>query len=68
MRVFLTGATGFIGSHLIPELLAHGHEVLGLTRSNEGAERLERAGALVHRGDLEQPDTLASGAAAPPTQ
>ena len=64
MRVFLTGATGFIGSHLIPELLAHGHEVLGLTRSNEGAERLERAGARVHRGDLEEPDTLASGAAA----
>ncbi|RST31497.1 SDR family oxidoreductase [Sphingomonas ginkgonis] len=64
MRVFLTGATGFIGSHIIPELRARGHEVLGLTRSEAGARRLEAAGAQVHRGDLEQPETLASGAAA----
>jgi hypothetical protein len=64
MRVFLTGATGFIGSHIIPELLSAGHEVLGLTRSDAGARLLEAAGADVHHGDLEQPETLASGAAA----
>ncbi|WP_333980633.1 NAD(P)H-binding protein [Sphingomonas aerolata] len=64
MRVFLTGATGFIGSHVIPELLHRGHNMLGLARSGAGAQQLEAAGADVHRGDLERPETLASGVAA----
>lgn len=63
MRVFLTGATGFIGSRIVPELVAAGHQVLGLTRSDAGARWLEQSGAEVHRGTLEQPASLARGAA-----
>ena len=63
MHIFLTGATGFIGAALVPELLAAGHRVTGLARSDAGAQALQQAGAQVHRGTLEDPASLASGTA-----
>lgn len=62
MEIFVTGATGFIGSALIPELLAAGHQVVGLTRSAEGAETLLNAGATAHEGTLEDRASLTRGA------
>ncbi|MGH9106879.1 MAG: SDR family oxidoreductase, partial [Acidimicrobiales bacterium] len=63
MRIFVTGASGWIGSAVVPELLSAGHEVVGLARSEASVQRLEAAGATVARGDLDDPDGLAKEAA-----
>ncbi len=63
MKIFVTGASGWIGSAVVPELLGAGHEVVGLARSDSSAAKLQEAGAIVHRGDLNDPDDLAEPAA-----
>src|SRR4051812_8778513 len=62
MRVFVTGASGWIGSAVVDELVAAGHDVSGLVRSDEGAGKVTAAGAEARRGDLDDLDTIRAGA------
>jgi uncharacterized protein YbjT (DUF2867 family) len=68
MRIFLTGASGFIGSRILPALQASGHQVIGLARSDATAQALEAAGVEVHRGTLDAPDSLLAGVERAPTR
>jgi nucleoside-diphosphate-sugar epimerase len=63
VKIFVTGASGWIGSAVVPELLEFGHEVVGLARSDESADKLKAAGAAVHRGDINAVQGLATAAA-----